>query len=356
MLDRHILTRQPLLWVIRSALGVLLILTAFSAPVAEGAGGGDPVILKPANASGVRIGFGGPVRVDFTGADFDTYHIKVFGLDTSYSWGPVDWTYDGNQTTKAFYIDSINAPGRYKAVVADSANTWRAVSRFTVSRPLVIDNVRATPDVFYPQVRDGYRDVATIAFRINQGATLSARVHSRDGSTIRRLDIGHRRAGSQRWSWNGRRNNGSLAPTGYYGIEITGRSDYGNSKSVSRRVRLATGYVISRKSVARPGISTSSTSHSSSCYVDRDNYYDTVTLDCWGGKYSQATYAFNLPANAFNLRWGVSGRQHCCENGVIVRRGERLNPRRFRILVKVTYWRSYEVSRVHVAYSYKRRI
>ena len=160
------------------------------------------------------------------------------------------------------------------------------------------------------------------------------------------------------WAWNGRKNNGDSATVGYYNIKIsaTVSAAPGSTRSVVRQVHLTTGYVIKTATKLRTGHDTSSTSHSGSCYVDHDYYYDTVDLDCWNGSYAKARYGFSIPSSAYNISWGVTGYQGCCSGGSISKTGTRPTSTYYRGSVKVTDWRSYTVEKVRITYKYKRRI
>ena len=171
------------------------------------------------------------------------------------------------------------------------------------------------------------------------------------------MDLGTRKGYS--WAWNGRKNGGALAAAGYYNIKITGTTTVApaSTKSVVRRVRLATGYTTQRVTKSRTGYNTSSAYRTSSCYTSYYYYYDEVELDCWGGSYAKANYGFTIPSNAYNITRGVSGYQGCCNtSGVISKTGARPTSTYYRVSVKVTGWRKYTVKRVSVTYSYKRRI
>ena len=118
---------------LRFVLTLACTVTAFGIAPRGAMAASDPVILKPSVGFAAAMGFGGPVKVDFSDAEHGTFHVKVFSSDTSYSWTSDDWDYTGDQTIKSFYFNSINSQGHYKAVVLDSCGTWRSVSTFTAA-------------------------------------------------------------------------------------------------------------------------------------------------------------------------------------------------------------------------------
>jgi hypothetical protein len=81
-----------------------------------------------------------------------------------------------------------------------------------------------------------------------------------------------------------------------------------------------------------------------------------IFLYCWYGASAEAIYRFSLPANAFDVAWGVSGQAYCCSTGQLIRTGTRITSTSYAIRVKVTYARSYAVNRARVSYSTRVRI
>lgn len=213
------------------------------------------------------------------------------------------------------------------------------------------------PSTFYPVVRDGYKDRARITYKLNRRAEISASVYRRsDGQRIRREDVGSQSAGRRGWTWDGRTNSGKPVAAGSYRIEIAATDPDGNSDKAKAIVTATTATVTRHDSKSVGGHRTSSTSHRGNCYTNRSSYFSEIDLDCWGGVYAQATYRFAIPRNATNVTWRVRGEVNCCDGGKIIRTGTRLAPRSYRVMVKVTNWRSFTVSRVSVSYAYRERI
>lgn len=219
----------------------------------------------------------------------------------------------------------------------------------------VFNSVNVTPTTFYPRVQDGYRDDTNVTWETNGHADVSIDVLNSSGTSVRHDDVSSDYSGS--WAWDGTTNGGANAWTGYYTLELVGTDpDTGATETVDRRVRLLTGYQTSTVSKRKTGYATTSTSHSSSCYVDRDAYDETTGLDCWWGRYAQANYGFSLPSNAYNVTWGVAGYPGCCSSGSISKWGNRASSTYYRVHVKVTGSREYIVERVRATYTYRHRI
>lgn len=335
------------------------LLPAIALPgTAQAVGVGNPVIVSP--NSTVPNGFSDPVMIDFSDAPAASYEVTIASDD--FSVYQFDWiAYDGVTDVVSVALNDAPLPaGNYQIDVTDY-DGHTAYSTFTVAPPpppvLTIGNVTLSPTTFYPLVRDAYRDTTRIRYRLNRSARVTARVVNSNGTVIRRVDLGTRN-GSQSWAWNGKKTSGARATTGYFNIKITATvtAAPASTKSVVRRVRLATRYITSTVTKRRTGYNTSSDSHTASCYVDYFYYTDEVDLDCWGGSYAKVNYRFAIPSNAYNIRWGVTGFQGCCSTGVIAKTGTRPTSRSYRVSVKVTNWRSYSVQGVRVTYTSKRRI
>jgi flagellar hook assembly protein FlgD len=255
-------------------------------------------------------------------------------------------------------------PGSYTIKITGTTDTrgTKTVQRRVefVPRPLVIDRVSVSPETFYPRVRDGFRDTTRIRYRLSERAKVVATVVNRDGRIVRRAKLGYQAGhagwatGRHHWRWNGRNKAGAKVAVGRYFVEITGRTVQGATRSVRRSVKVTTDVVTRRDSVIKAGVSTSSTDKTNDCYVER-YLRPELQLDCWGGAYAEATYLFKIPRNAFDVRWGVSGYQGCCDEGTITKTATRVKPHLVRVHVKVTNWRQYTVRRVGVFYKHEVR-
>ena len=154
-------------------------------------------------------------------------------------------------------------------------------------------------------------------------------------------------------TWNGRNTAGNLVPTGRYTAVITSTLD-GRSRTARVPIWVASGHRTVRVTRTKDGWYDSIDQTRGNCYAWEVS--DGNDLDCWGGRYAQATYRFSLPSNARNIDWGVRGYQECCSGGRITKTGERTSARSFRIAVRVTNWRSYVVRSTWVTYTYRKAI
>jgi hypothetical protein len=234
----------------------------------------------------------------------------------------------------------------------------RDVQRFMVApKPLpalVLDRTAITRSVFYPRVRDGYRDATTVRYHLNHRAAVTAKVVNADGATVNRVTFGERAGGVHRWTWNGKRRSGSTAGVGVYRIELTAVDRDGHAKHSTLKTRVATEVRAVRGTAVKRGYWWTHQGHSSGCYVNDYEYDYTTQLDCWAGKYAWVSYRFRIPASARKLHWSVTGRRGCCSEGSLTKSGSP-GPRSFTVTVKATGWKSYTIHRVAVSYTYNRR-
>lgn len=313
---------------------------------------GDPVVTSPGGE--VAAGYTGPLTVDFAATVVDTYLVDISPVDGgSYGWSGEHY-YDGVDTAVSFTIDPIPA-GQYDITVSGLEFGHQTVQTLVVvAGSLVLDHVTASPQTFYPLVRDGYRDSTRATYRVNQSARVIARVFNSSATKVLGVDLGVR-SGSQTWSWSGKKSDGTYAVPGSYVVRF-----YATAGDLTKQagvvVKIATSYTVVDTSKVVTGYQTYSHEFSPSCYVDYFYYYSTVDLDCWGGSYAIARYRFTIPANAYNVRYAVAGYHECCTNGDVYTTAARTSSTVYRVNVVATGWRSYVVERVRVGYTYRKRI
>ena len=240
--------------------------------------------------------------------------------------------------------------GGNEITTAYASDTFRVLA---YGPPAVnVANVTASPQTFYPLVRDGYRDSTAIRWHQNIGANISVEIKSlATGRTVRRQSLGSRGSGYRTWSWNGRKGNGTLVKTGRYRVIVLGQAS-GHSDRASTTVTVATGWRSKSHTLHRSGTNTSSRSASSSCYIS--GYAGELELDCWGGSYAKATYGFGVPSNAVNIRRsinkGLSSSDLCCSGSISATWSGNV------ATVRVSGWRAVNIYGVTIRYTTRTRI
>ena len=315
---------------------------------------GVPEVVTPwpgdtfyVGASGGRVN----IEVDFSEAPYDDYWLEVY--DSKWDEIVADkWiSYDGEDAVRTWqpFLEPSEA---YTLWVTDSELNHTESVPFSVVAELRIVNTSISPSVFFPRVKDGYRDKAEFNYRTNIRADNMINVRRLDGTLIRRATLGTQSAYSHTWRWDGRSRNNQLVKTGRYRIELVSRRG-DQVKTSSEVVELESKILTRRRTVSRGGRATSDRGKKGNCSIYP--IFSSLYLDCWGGKFAKVRYRFGLPRNAFKIGWGVRGERHCC-SGFVGRDGERVSRKAFLVEVMVTKWASYEVHRVWVAYSSKERI
>lgn len=334
---------------------LLCVGTVLVAAPASASGFSDPKVISP-SWDGVRVGFAGPLKIDFSNS--------VDG----------DWTIDlidpaGNQVDSTDVY--VNSDSKVVSVPIDTPLTRRGQWQMAMTAPsgfsadpvdfnvvaaMAFSNVTVSPTTFYPRVRDGYRDSTTIHYDTNAlyHTKIAAKITNRAGTTVRSTSwIGDNDYGY--WTWRGRKNDGTLAPTGDYKITLTG-TDNGKSVSTSKWVTVATGHRYSTVTKKVSGAS-GARAASSGCQISR--YDGVMELDCLGSGYARATYGFTIPSNATNLSWkapGVYADDDLCCDGKMTKAGKRTTSTHYRITVQVTGYRAYDVHSAQVTYTYRHAI
>jgi hypothetical protein len=332
-------------------------------------------LVSPASSPITAVG-GSTVQIEWIlnqlAPDVSAYILNVVDVNDS-SRGKVVCEFAAGEITPGetltcplyltdFADGSRMAPGTYDVQLQHYHNDTAEELFETLFTVEVVQRLRAVsasarPLVFYPLVRDGYRDTTRFSFAFNRAASVATQVRKRSGRVIRKVALGTLKSGS--WRWNGRSNAGNKVDPGYYWIRARARADGLSARTSWVRVQVKTALVTRQATKRRAGNNFSSRAASGACYVFIDNYFDTANPDCFGGNYALVRYGIRVPASAYNISFGVrggpAGDDLCCY-GSIYKFGNRTSARRYVVTVKVTGYRSYEVERARVSYSYKKRI
>ena len=246
----------------------------------------------------------------------------------------------------------------------DAEGGWHDSMGYGITGTLMsneIRNLTIRPTKFFPHVRDGYRDRIDIAFGVRANADVTMTVVNPDGRVVRTNVIQH--AGDtdtsyyRNWvGWNGRKDNGELAPEGRYRVVVVSEGDGLQTASASSAVQVASGWRIVERTKRPDPWWDSIDEKRGNCFIRRSSYPHGNELDCWGGAYAQATYRVRVPADARITGWFAGGQRGCCDIGRVIKTGKRVSPGVFQVRVRVTDWSAFTVTRVGVSYWYRKRI
>jgi hypothetical protein len=292
---------------------------------------------------------GSSIRITVTGLSSWIVEASCGSYVTVYSSNPY-LTVDNPSTS-----DSLTC----SADLYDSAWNYQNTVGFMVApaevEPNQIRNLTVSPKVFYPRVRDGYRDRVNFALGSRQDTQLWMYVRNSDGRLVRSRKVhsvdpwwnGYSR---DRVSWNGENNNGRRVPTGRYRVTFESTGEGVRTARAIVTVTVSTGYRTVRRTKEADGWYGSRDTTRGNCYASEAFYPHGNNLDCWGGNYAQATYTFRIPRNASNLTWFARGERNCCSNGRVIKSGTRIAPERYQVRVRVTNWASFTVRKAGISY------
>jgi hypothetical protein len=346
------------------AVLLLLLPLALLSPAAHAVGTGDPQVVSPVEDQVVPQGYVGPVRVDFSDAPAAEYDIWVECPPGEGDGEPVDdyfWsrrvTYTGDGTDDVFEsaIDPLTTPGAQTCMVSvfnqTPGSSGEAHLTFsTAAAELSIGSATASPRVFYPRLRDGFRDATTMTWTVSKPSAVRGRVLDGRGRTVRYVNLGRvDRQGS--WTWRGWLA-GRRAPTGRYSLQVSATDlEHRTVRRAAVPVRLAAGMATRRSSLRVVGSNYSESQATSSCSVTRDLGH--AVLACTRAGHAQVWYRFRVDRGAFDVRREVLGQRGCCAPGTVTRQLQRINGNTYRVGVRVTGSRSYTVVQARLLWAWK---
>jgi hypothetical protein len=167
------------------------------------------------------------VASDDAGISGVRYTVDGIDAGTSYA-APYSLTVDmvrfgvGYHTVTATAIDMA---GR----TASASKTIRVIN----THAPIITGISDSPDPFYPVIRNRYKDDSIVRFKISEGAMVWLYVSDTAGNKVRLVTATWRRRGRNTIKWNGRKDDGSMAPDGTY-VYYVGADDAAGNVCWSR--------------------------------------------------------------------------------------------------------------------------
>ncbi len=246
--------------------------------------------------------FGGPATVTFTFDGGDSASVftvrlrKVGGGTIKEKDYLVDPSSDTSPHQVAFSWPNITVEKPTDYIVSVHAQSGGAAitsEGFTLL-PKLVSELSANPTPFYPLIRDGYKDETRVGFSLAAYTSETvARVFRPDaygrccGGKIRQDELGPLAKGSQRWVWNGKKDDGSTVAKGTYFIKIEA-TDKGavTRESGALKVEVTKGWIRvtgTRKKVGSAYSRTANeqqTALGGDCLVSRDTTAKTANILC----------------------------------------------------------------------------
>lgn len=280
-------------------------------------------------------------------ADSVTWRVRLGSdapqgsYDVSADFGWVDsFSFDGTTTEFTGTLAEWD-------VVPDATNTlsvrhWetgRSSSvTFQVASAPQIYQASASPQTFYPTVRDGFRDGTLLTFAVD-GSPSTARMVVRNaaGRAVRSWswsDVGYGDSVSR--TWDGKNAAGKLLPLGWYTVGFSASNEVGTD-TVTRDVRIHRRRVELTRNPSKWGVQTSSRSRRGNCSTYPAGG-GALALDCWGGRYAQAEHRYRIPTSVQRLRYTVYYIRQCCSPGRM-QLTHRWRGNHLTVRVRATRWR-----------------
>ncbi len=144
----------------------------------------------------------------------------------------------GTQTSSPFSISpdlSGYAEGPHTLMATATDMLGRSVSVSTTitldKTPLVISSFTRTPSLFYPILRDGYKDNMAVRFKVNKPCTVTLYVKTSKGTTVRTLSKSCTPGSTMKIVWNGKWSKDGKAHTGTFKLKLSGTDNVGYTDS-----------------------------------------------------------------------------------------------------------------------------
>lgn len=136
---------------------------------------------------------------------------------------------------------------RVTDMVGRSASASVGITVTDVTSPR-ISYVSDTPDPFYPVIRNRYKDDAIVRFTISENAMIWMHIYNSKGVKVRTVTSTWRRRGRQTLKWNGRMDDGTMAPDGTYRLWIGADDAAGNTTYNKTKTTRLRSFIVKRLS------------------------------------------------------------------------------------------------------------
>lgn len=329
---------------------------------------GSPATTSPTAFARFSTGWTGPVTVDFS-KDCAGSERRVLvecvavrasfdpATPRSYSWA-ADLRLSSSTTTRTWTIPPIEQHADCRVVISDETGYSGSLQpvRFTILNDFFasIDG----PAAFYPTVRDGYLDTATVSWTIDPAYPTSN--HAQWGVCCSHIGEPSLPGGvispsATQVTWNGRFVDGTLAPERKYIIQVDFADSYNYGHWLEHDLELASGIRtgLYDKTLV-PGHSRKVRAERTGQCVARvsDRHGGSVLLKCNGRGYAQVKFTFDLPYHPDSMKRSIAGIVLGGSSGRLIRRWGWVDHNTIRALVRVTGERAFRAYGASVRFRY----
>ena len=123
---------------------------------------------------------------------------------------------------------------------SDATTATASVTGTGVLPAVQIQSTSLSPAVFYPLVRDGFRDFTDYSFTLNESASGAVQIYNHKGTLTRSYPFSNRDHFTI--AWGGRNRLGEKVKTGRYRVRVLAHVTESSAASPFLKVRVATGF------------------------------------------------------------------------------------------------------------------
>lgn len=295
--------------VLTVVLGVLAVGLPSSAAGATGTFTPNPIDLGSVNVGGVAsttLTFtnttGSDVTLTGINVDNPVFTFSAPGSGTACDTNPTLADQASCEENVSFSPTSAtHETGTVTFSFSDATTLTDAVSGTGATPPVRITGTSVQPAIFYPLVRDGFRDFTTYRASFNRAASGRVNLFNRKGTLTRSWAFSSRTTFAV--AWGGRNRLGEKVKVGTYRFRVVAHNAANQVVSGFRPVRVTTGF--------RTKTTTGTKSHHGTGWSSRSSGAFSLGGNCnWGtlpgaqllttclAAHASVTYRFTLPSGA----------------------------------------------------------
>lgn len=230
------------------ALGVMAILRPAVALGADGTIAPDPqdfgsVVINESPTATLTFTNTSGSDVTLTGVSIDNPAFALSAGTSGISCDTNPTVANGATCTEVVaFTPAVSGPqfGTFTISFSDATTVTSSVTGAGVVPPIHVVSTSLTPRVFYPLVRDGFRDFTNYSFALNESATGSVQIFNHKGTLTRSFPFTNR--DHLTVAWGGVNHLGTRVKPGMYRIRVTAHLPGRMVTSPFLRAQVKTGF------------------------------------------------------------------------------------------------------------------